>query len=63
MSRRQTPHQRREKSRNRRALDRAIVKAVIALEWSRREASNGYPLIDTHSAVEIVGLSIARKRI
>lgn len=61
MSRRQTPHQKREKARNRRAMDRAIVRAVRALEWSNR---HGEPVhIHPSSAVEIVGLSIASKRI
>lgn len=63
MSRRQTPHQKREKSRTRRALDRAIVRAVLDLTWSYAEHSNLRPLLSGDSTAELVGLCLARRRI
>lgn len=61
MSRRQTPHAKREKSRNRRALDRAIIRAVRALGWSR-DHQTGRVTVDTDSTMELIGLCLARQR-
>lgn len=63
MSRRQTPHQKREKSRTRRALDRAIVKAVRELEWHYGPTDEAQLRIKRDHQVELVGLCIARRRV
>jgi hypothetical protein len=61
VSRRQTPHVKREKSRERRALDRAIIRAVRGLTWT---GGTERPFaLDAKSLAELVGLSIARSRI
>jgi hypothetical protein len=63
VSRRQTPHQKREKSRSRRALDRAIVKAVASMWWNTQEQSVGHCYrIGADSTAELVGLCLARRR-
>lgn len=61
MSRRQTPHVKRERSREKRALDRAIIRCVRQLGWS---TGPGIPLlIHAQDQAELVGLAIARKRL
>lgn len=61
MSRRKTAHQLREGRRQRRALDRAILRAVRALDW--HAADSGALVIRRDSTAELVGLAIARKRV
>jgi hypothetical protein len=63
MSRRQTPHQKREKSRSRRALDRAIVRAVQNLSWFTGNGDACQLRIAHDSSAELVGLCLARRRL
>lgn len=61
MSRRSTPHQKRNRSRERRVLDRAIVRAVVALLDERSTHATGEL---THAQQsELVGLARARRRV
>lgn len=63
VSRRQTPHQKREKSRTRRALDRAIVRAVAEMGWHTGRGDALDLRIYADSTAELVGLCLARRRI
>jgi hypothetical protein len=61
VSRRKTPHQKREATRSRRALDRAIIRAVRDMRWSHY--TDDAVKIERDSTVELVGLCIARRRV
>jgi hypothetical protein len=61
MSRRQTPHAKREKSRERRALDRAIVRCVRQMGYEI-DGSAGTVRIHLFDQVELIGLKLARDK-
>jgi hypothetical protein len=63
MSRRQTPHAKREKSRERRALDRAIIRCVRQLTFNTSQGADGKLWLHPNDLAELVGLSIARRRL
>jgi hypothetical protein len=60
MSRRSTPHAKRERSRERRALDRAILRWANQCSWTN-VAGKGLE-IHPQDQIEIVGLVLARRR-
>lgn len=62
MSRRQTPRVKRERSRERRAIERAIIRAVRELTWSIDRGTDRVT-IDRESTMELIGLRIARNRV
>jgi len=62
VSRSKTPHQKREASRSRRALDRAILRAVRGMSWSTFNQSERV-VIDRDNTMELIGLCLARRRL
>ena len=63
MSRRQTPHEKRNRSRERKALDRAILRWAKQLSWDSNVGGDVVGLrIHQQDQIEIVGLVLARRR-
>lgn len=60
MSRRKTPHQKRQHSRERKALDRTILRWAKRCSWS---IFDGKLEIHREDQIEIVGLVLARRRL